>query len=196
MSDFVYHKSVGPHVCSHKIGFILDNWFRRVIQNPKKVVGEYIQKGDTVIDMGCGPGFFSIDMAKMVGEEARVIAVDLQEHMLSKVRKKARKHGTMGQMDFHQCESDIIGLNVKADFILAYYMIHETPDSGAFLTEMGTMLKEKGRLLVVEPKFHVSQKKFETLLRKAEKSGLKALAFPKGKGGRSVLLGPLKMNRE
>jgi ubiquinone/menaquinone biosynthesis C-methylase UbiE len=190
MPDLVYTKSEGPHVCSHKIGFMLDNWFRRVIQNPKKVVGEYIQRGNTVIDMGCGPGFFSIDMARMVGEEGMVIAVDLQEHMLSKVRKKAGKHGTLGQMTFHQCESDIIGLNTKADFILAYYMIHETPDPGAFLAEMRTMLKEMGRLLVVEPKFHVSQKKFESLLKVAEKAGLKALDFPKGKGGRSVLFGP------
>jgi ubiquinone/menaquinone biosynthesis C-methylase UbiE len=191
MSDIVDYESGGGHVCPHKVGFILDNWFRRLIQSPKKIVGEYLRKGDTVIDMGCGPGYFSIDMAKMVGEEGRVIAVDLQEHMLSKVRKKAAKHGVKGQMDFHHCDSDIIGLNAKADFILAYYMIHETPDPAAFLAEMRAMLKERGRLLVVEPKFHVSQKKFETLLKVAREAGLKAIAFPKGKGGRAVLFGAL-----
>jgi ubiquinone/menaquinone biosynthesis C-methylase UbiE len=189
MSDFVDYESGGGHVCPHKIGFILDNWFRRLIQSPKKIVGEYIRRGDTVIDMGCGPGFFSIDMAKMVGEEGRVIAVDLQRHMLSKVRKKAEKYGYIGRMEFHQSKSNIIGLNVKADFILAYYMIHETPDSGEFLSEMQTMLKDSGRLLVVEPKIHVSQKEFEILLNIAEKTGLKTLALPKGKGGRSVLFG-------
>ena len=178
------------HVCPHNISFVLDNWFRRLIQSPKQIVGEYIQKGDTVIDMGCGPGFFSIDMARMVGEQGRVIAVDLQEHMLLKVRKKAGKHRYLGRMEFHQSKSNAIGLNVQADFILAFYMIHETPDPGAFIAETATLLKTTGKLLVVEPKFHVSRKMFETLVKVAENAGLKAITFPKGKGGRSVLFRP------
>ena len=120
------------HVCPHQAGFILDNWFRRIIQSPKKIVGDYIKPGDRVIDMGCGPGFFTIDMAGMVGKEGKVIAVDLQEHMLQKVRKKAMRHGVMDRMEFHLCGSDSIGLNRRVDFILCYYMIHETPDPKSF----------------------------------------------------------------
>lgn len=188
MAETIAGNSEKGHVCPHQIGFMLDNWFRRLIQNPKKIVGDYIRQGATVIDMGCGPGFFTIDMAKMVGEDGRVIAVDLQEHMLSKVKKKADRHGVTDRIEFHQCEASKTGLGDKADFILAYYMVHETPNPKSFLTKLKGMLKDDGKLLVVEPRFHVSKKSYETMLKEAEDAGLKAMDLPKGKGGRSVLL--------
>ena len=70
------------HICPHKFSFMLDNIFRRRLQHPRKIVGEYLRPGDTVIDLGCGPGFFTIDMAKVVGPTGKVIAVDLQRSML------------------------------------------------------------------------------------------------------------------
>ncbi len=88
---------------------------------------------------------------------------------------------------FSHRKTNAIGLNRKADFILAFYMVHETPDSKALFMEVKEMLKENGRLLVVEPKIHVSKKKFEAILNDAQSAGLKAIDFPKGKGGRSVL---------
>jgi Ribosomal protein L11 methylase len=45
----------------------LDNWVRRWLQNPRKFLAPYVSKGMTVLDMGCGPGFFSLEMASMVG---------------------------------------------------------------------------------------------------------------------------------
>jgi ubiquinone/menaquinone biosynthesis C-methylase UbiE len=42
----------------------------------------------TVLDLGCGPGFFSIAMAQMTGASGRVIAVDLQSGMLQKLNAK------------------------------------------------------------------------------------------------------------
>ena len=182
-------QNISPHVCPHTISFFLDNWFRKLIQNPKKIAGPYIKKGDTVVDIGCGPGFFSIEMAKLVGKNGKVIAVDLQEKMIAHVKKKAAKHGMLDRMEFHQCDADRIGLNQKADFILAFYMIHETPSPLRFLEEARGMLKNGGQILVVEPKMHVSKSIFAQMLQDAEKAGLKAMAFPPKKGGRSVLLG-------
>jgi len=75
-------------VCPVEIAGSLDNRIRRWIQNPVKVLGPYIEKGMVVLDMGCGPGFFSIDMAQMVGKSGRVIVADLQEGMLQKKRLK------------------------------------------------------------------------------------------------------------
>jgi ubiquinone/menaquinone biosynthesis C-methylase UbiE len=189
MSETLTIEKAKGHVCPHQISFMLDNWFRRLIQHPKKVAGEYIKNGDTVFDMGCGPGYFSIDLAKMVGETGKVFAVDLQESMLVKVRKKAARHGVSDRMGFHQCGASCIGLNQKADFILAYYVIHETPDSKACLGELRSMLKAEGKLLIVEPRMHVSQAAFEKMVLDAESTGLKTIDFPKKKGGRSVLFG-------
>ena len=41
-----------------------------------------------VLDVGCGPGFFSIEIAKMVGKSGKVFSVDLQDGMLQKIRNK------------------------------------------------------------------------------------------------------------
>jgi ubiquinone/menaquinone biosynthesis C-methylase UbiE len=71
-------------VCPTAIAGYLDNRFRRWFQNPRKILGPYIKEGMTVLDLGCGPGFFSIDIAQMVGKSGRVIASDLQVGMLHK----------------------------------------------------------------------------------------------------------------
>ena len=55
----------------------LDNRVRRWIQKPKKILKFYIKEGMAVLDVGCGPVFFSIEMAQMVGKSGRVIAADL-----------------------------------------------------------------------------------------------------------------------
>lgn len=178
------------HVCPHKMAFMLDNWFRKLIQNPKKVVGEYIKEGDTVIDFGCGPGFFSTEMAKMVGKNGKVIAADLQEEMLVHVRKKAAAKNVTDRMEFHRCQKDRVGIPAEkiADFMLAFYMIHETPNPSAFLEEVKPLLKEGGKFLVVEPKMHVSQELYEEMIGQAKDAGFRVLDTPAKKGGRSVLL--------
>jgi len=175
-------------VCSHKFAFMLDNWIRKLIQHPSKILKEYIQPGDIAIDMGCGPGFFTIEMARLVGKSGQVIAVDLQPEMLARVARKATRKGVAGQVTCHRCQPDRIGLDLKSDFILAYYMVHETPDAMAFFREARTLLREKGQLLVVEPRMHVSRRDFDKMLVTAEESGFNALSFPLKKGGHSVLL--------
>ena len=187
MNSAIAQETESSHVCPYQFAFMLDNWLRKLIQKPGKMLGDYIKKGDTVIDVGCGPGFFTIDIAKMVGENGKVVAVDLQPQMLEKVKKKAVKHGVANRIDAHQSQSGAIGLDCKADFILGYYMIHETGNPRAFLAEMCQMLKPDGRLLIVEPKMHVNRQLFETMIEEAQSVGLTVADFPKGKGGRSVL---------
>jgi len=181
-----------PHqgrVCPHTLAFMLDNWIRLLIQNPAKILKEYIQPGDIVIDMGCGPGFFTIEMARLVGKKGQVIAVDLQPEMLARVARKAARKGVAGQVTCHRCQPDRIGLDLRSDFILAYYMVHETPDAMAFFREARSLLRDKGQLLVVEPRMHVSRRDFDKMLVVAEESGFKGLSIPLKKGGHSVLLG-------
>jgi ubiquinone/menaquinone biosynthesis C-methylase UbiE len=180
----MYNKEYKGHVCDHSHSLFLDNSLRRIFQNPKKIVGEYIKEGDTIIDLGCGPGFFSIDMAKMVGGKGKVYSVDLQIEMLDKLKKKANRYHLSNQIHLHQCSQNQIGLNndTNADFILAYYMVHEIPDPVRFLSEVKLLLKKGGRFLIVEPLFHVSKEKFLTLSRKAESLGFTIVGNPAKKG--------------
>jgi len=77
-------------ICPVERAGSLDSKFRRWLQNPRKILGPYVEEGMTVLDIGCGPGFFSIEMAQMVGPAGRVIACDLQGGMLQKVRDKTQ----------------------------------------------------------------------------------------------------------
>ncbi|MBU0970787.1 MAG: methyltransferase domain-containing protein [Proteobacteria bacterium] len=186
----MYNKNFKGDVCSHSHSFFLDNFIRRIIQNPKKILDGYIQKGYTIVDLGCGPGYFSIDMAKMAGKTGKVIAVDLQKEMLEKVKKKAAKENLADRIQLHNCAQDRIGLNqgTQADFILAFYMVHETPDTGAFLEQVKEVLRPGGLFLLVEPVFHVSKTQFKAIMETAIKAGFILVDTPKKKGGRSLLL--------
>ena len=72
--------------------------------------------------------------------------------------------------------------------MLAYYMLHETPNPEAFFREARSLLKPGGKFLVVEPKFHVNRENYEKMVTQAIQAGFTVLAFPNNKGGRSVLL--------
>ena len=184
-------KASAPHVCPHQAAFFLDNWIRRLIQPPRKILAPYVRPGNTVIDLGCGPGYFTLEMARLAGPGGKVVAVDLQPKMLAHVRRKAVRDGLIERIVLHQCAADRIGLDLEADFILAYYMLHETPDPAAFLAEVKGLLKSEGRLLIVEPKMHVSKAAFDTQLETAVVQGFRPVDYPKGRGGRSVLLSPV-----
>jgi ubiquinone/menaquinone biosynthesis C-methylase UbiE len=166
-------------ICSWKLASGLDNPIRRIIHNPQKILGGYIEPGQTVLDVGCGPGTFSIAMAKMVGESGKVIAVDVQEEMLQILRKKAARQGLESRIITHKSDPDGIGISEKVDFALAFYMVHEVPNAEIFLMEVVSVLKPKGKLLIVEPKLHVSLAAFEKTIEIARRAGLSPISEPK-----------------
>lgn len=177
-------------VCSYKRSFALDNYLRKLIQSPKKIVGPYLKPEDIVIDLGCGPGFFTTEMALMVGATGNVVAVDLQQEMLDKVAGKVWNTELAKTIKLHQCSQDELNLSseLQADFILAFYMVHETPDALLFLQQVKKHLKPGGKFLIVEPLFHVSKKKFSQIEKDVEACGFKLIERPKRKGGKSLLL--------
>jgi ubiquinone/menaquinone biosynthesis C-methylase UbiE len=176
------------HVCPVERAGILDNRIRRWVQDPRKILGPYINEGMTVLDVGCGPGFFSIAMANLVGRSGRVIASDLQEGMLQKLRAKIQGTELGERITLHKCEENKIGLSEKVDFILAFYMAHEIPNQEAFFNEISSMLKPNGQVLVVEPAFHVSRKSFEETIRRGRRAGLEPDETPRVFLSRAVVL--------
>ena len=175
-------------VCPVERAGSLDNRIRRWLQNPKKILKKYINEGMTVLDVGCGPGFFSIDMAHMVGKSGRVIASDLQEGMLQKLRDKLQGTELEERIMLHKSEEDKIGVVEQVDFILLFYMVHEVPNKEAFFKEIGTILKPNGQVLIVEPPFHVSKSAFEETVRKAREIGFIDVEGPEVLLSKSVIL--------
>jgi ubiquinone/menaquinone biosynthesis C-methylase UbiE len=175
-------------VCPVELAGSLDNRIRRWFQDPRKILAPFIKKGMTVLDMGCGPGFFSIELANLVGQSGRVIASDLQEGMLEKLRKKIQGTELEKRITLHKCEKNKIGLAEEVDFVLAFYMIHEIPNQEEFFNEIKSILKPNGQILIVEPPFHVSRKGFEGTIQKAREAGFTPVENPKVRFGRTVVL--------
>ena len=166
----------------------LDNPLRKYLQNPKKILKPYIKEGMTVLDMGCGPGFFTLEIAKMLNNSGKVIAVDLQQGMLDKIRQKITGTGLESMIELHHCEETRLGVIEKVDFILAFWMIHEVPDKERLFEEFKTILKPSGQILIVEPKIHVSKPGFEEMSNKLIKPGFEVLSKPKVFFSRSLIL--------
>ena len=166
----------------------LESRIRRWVQNPQKILGPYIREGMTVLDVGCGPGLFSIDMAQMVGETGRVIAADLQEGMLSKLKEKIKGTELEGRIRLHKCEEDGIGVSENVDFVLLFYVVHEIPNKEEFFNEIVNILKANGRIFIVEPTFHVSKEEFEETVSKAREAGLSEVERPKVFLSRTAIL--------
>lgn len=166
-------------VCPVERSGSLDNRLRKWIHNPRKMLAPYLGKGMTALDVGCGPGFFSLEMGVLVGESGRVVAADLQEGMLQKVADKIRGTAAENRILLHKCSEDRVGFTEKVDFILAFYMVHEIPDKESFFREMKSILKPDGRMLLVEPPFHVNKAQFGHTLALAKKSGLQVVERPK-----------------
>jgi ubiquinone/menaquinone biosynthesis C-methylase UbiE len=127
--------------------------------------------GDRVVDIGCGMGYFTIPMAKLVQKKGKVIAVDMQFKMLSGLRKRAIQAGVGEQIDLHQCTQDQLGIASPVDFVLAFWMVHEVHQLRSFLDQIYQMLKDYGLLLIAEPYIHVTGKAFQNTVAEVEAIG-------------------------
>ena len=174
-------------VCPVGLTWVLDNFFRRWIHNPRKIFNGLVKEGMTVLDVGCGPGIFSIAMAEMVGKSGKVIAADLQDGMLEKVKSKLND-SNRNIIKLHKCGEDRIGVAEKVDFVLVFYVLHEVPSQEGFLREIKTILKQGGRVLIIEPNFHVDKKAFEESIAAATSVGFQCEKGPKVFGSRSIIL--------
>jgi len=178
-----------PDVCPAEHAGWLSTPLRRLVTDPRRILRGLVRPGDTVVDLGCGPGFFTLPMAAMVGETGRVVAVDLQAAMLDRVKARAERQGLLGRIDLHECPADTLDLASEADFVLAFWMVHEVPDSRRFLAEVRGLLKQTARFLIVEPKGHVGASAFARTTEIAVATGMTPLATPRVALSRTALLG-------
>ncbi len=176
-------------LCPWWLAYTFDHRLRRLVHNPEKILGPYVHEGMTAMDIGCGMGFFSISMAKLVGDSGSVIAVDLQQKMLTNLEKRAKRAGVIDRIVRYHCEPENIGDHRNVDFTLTFWMVHEVPNPPKFLTQIYAALKPGGQYLLVEPKIHVAAASFEKTVEIARQVGFKTLETPPVAISRAVLFG-------
>ena len=63
-------------ICPSWLGYFLINPLRKLLENPDKILGQFVREGMTVLEPGCGMGFFTLPLARMVGPKGRVVVAD------------------------------------------------------------------------------------------------------------------------
>jgi ubiquinone/menaquinone biosynthesis C-methylase UbiE len=169
------------HVCPVWLGYVLVSPLRRLWQRPDQILAPFVREGMLVLEPGCGMGFFTLDLARMVGPAGRVVAVDLQERMLAGLKRRARRAKLLDRIDPRLAQPnrlEVADLAGRVDVAFALHVVHEVPDVAAFFAEIAATLKPDGRLLCVEPRGHVSEDAFAASLAMAERSGLRVVERP------------------
>jgi ubiquinone/menaquinone biosynthesis C-methylase UbiE len=175
-------------VCPWWLIWTFDNPFRNFFQDPGTIIGPHIRQGMIAADIGCGRGYFSIAMAKMVGGNGLVIAVDLQEKMLELLKRRAKREGVSDRIRLVGAKYDDIMLREPVDFALAFWMVHEVKDIPHFFRQIHAVLKREGRFLCAEPKMHVPKRKFQEILGFARQAGFRINDAPQIRFSRAAIL--------
>jgi len=138
-----------PNIAFHLMAFM-----KRIVHalfHPEKCLDSFgIQPGQTIIDYGCGPGFFLKKASRLVGENGTIYAADIHRLAINSVKKLIAKHHLTNVkpvlINVHNTGLD----NHCADVIYVLDTFHMINDTSAFLTELHRLLKENGYLIIDE----------------------------------------------
>jgi ubiquinone/menaquinone biosynthesis C-methylase UbiE len=166
--------SGSTHVCPWWLGYVLLSPLRRLRQNPKRILAPHVREGMTVLEIGPGMGFFSLELARLVGSSGRVVCVDVQEKMLQSLMKRAERNGVQDRIIVVTAAEDSLRLGPfegAVDFVFVFAVAHEVPDQFRLFAECARAMKTGACMLLSEPKGHVRAADFEQTLLHARANG-------------------------
>jgi SAM-dependent methyltransferase len=135
--------------CPASLGWMVNNPVRRRYMQPTLTrVG--IQPGERVLELGPGPGAFSLDAARMLGIKGRLIAADIQPEMISRLERRARDAG-VENIEMHVASAYELPLeDGSVDRAFLVTVLPEIPDRVRALSELRRVLKPGGTLSITE----------------------------------------------
>jgi SAM-dependent methyltransferase len=178
-------------VCPWWLGYLLASPLRRLIQDPTRVLAPYIRAGMIVLEPGPGMGFFTLEIARLVGPAGRVVAIDIQPRMLARLKRRAARAGLLERVEARVAAPETLGipdLTGGVDFTLAYALVHELPAPETFFLEVAKASKAGAGLLFAEPAGHVKPPRFEAELAAALQAGFKLVERPTISRSRAAFL--------
>jgi ubiquinone/menaquinone biosynthesis C-methylase UbiE len=134
--------------------FEVENWpsllgtEREARWSPPRLLARLdLRAGQRVLDLGCGPGFWTLPLAKMVGPNGIVWALDMADEML---RALASRHPP-AQVRLLQSRLPRVDLpDASVDWVWAAFILHEVGDLEALVAELRRVLRAAGRVAVLE----------------------------------------------
>lgn len=178
-------------VCPWWLGYFLACPLRRFMQDPAKLLAPYVRPGMTVLEPGPGMGFFTLDLARLVGPTGCVVTVDIQPKMLAALKRRLAKAGLLARVDLRLAASESMGIGHlagKVDFTLAFALVHEMPSTQTFFNEVAAASKPGATVLLAEPSGHVKNGDFDAELHAAAQAGFNVVERPVIKRSHAAVL--------
>jgi len=132
----------------------------------------------TVLDLGCGTGYFTLEIARLLNDNGKVIAVDVQKGMLDILQQKLENRELKKLIEIHDGQENRIDLSEKVDFILAFYSFHEMRYLDNIILDLTKIVKPETKILISEQKLHVSKNRFNEIIAKIENNGFEVCERP------------------
>ena len=120
-------------------------------QKPDEVLDALgLRPGDTVCDIGAGPGWLSLRAARRVGPEGRVYAVDVEPRLLAVLHERMRTAGVSNVTPVFALPDDPLVPPGSCDLVLVVNAYHHFPDGPAYLGKLARLLAPGGRIANID----------------------------------------------
>jgi ubiquinone/menaquinone biosynthesis C-methylase UbiE len=150
MSDEYVKRLAGKGVFPHKFAWSLLIPLRNIVLSPKKLIERLELKDDfTVLEVGPGPGYFSVKAAGVL-TRGKLVLADIQREMLDYAKRRIEKRG-FSNVEYHLCDGESFPFGDNAfDRIFLVAVLGEVENRSAYLGEFRRMLKTGGILSISE----------------------------------------------
>ena len=140
--------SVYNRVHFRMMSFVHDTLYGLFLNPYKLLNAAGLKPGQKVLEVGCGPGFFTIPAAKIVGDKGKVYALDVNPVAVETVRRKIMENN-LKNVKIMLADASETGLpDESIDVAFLFGVIHALKDVDAVMREMHRILKVKGILSV------------------------------------------------
>lgn len=123
---------------------------QRLLQPSKLLRSLGLHAGDALADIGCGPGFFTLPAAEIVGVRGLIYAADIQGDMLSTVKTRASEAKLNNIQVVKSNDTQVPIPPASVDMVLLAFTLHEIDQRARFLHRVSRLLKPGGKLVVIE----------------------------------------------
>ncbi len=137
--------------CPAGAAWLVENPYTQAVAGAEKLFARMgLERGMRLLDVGAGPGRIALPAAQRVGDNGEVVALDIQQKMLDKLRAKAAKHGTTNLRTIHAGAGSGAVEHAYYDRAVLVTVLGEIPDKAAALGEIFNALKPGGILSITE----------------------------------------------
>lgn len=181
-----------PDFAFKMMALIHDNPLQWVVRNPYRLLkAAGLKPGQKALEVGCGPGFFTIPAAKIIGEKGVVYALDNHPLAVKRVQGKVRKEG-IKNVETILADAAETGLPDKSiDIAFLFGFVHHTAGMESIFSELHRVLRPEGTLSVEKTPWLSEEK----LVPAVERNGFTYLGhqgrvflFAKGRNGEGSIL--------